>query len=433
MSQYASGYLYGGNNPTLGTDPSGNFFFASLAYLIPAAIGAGQGLAIANQRDLDPLGKFGFFLAGGVVGGLSGAAATPISSTTSGILGMAVGSSISSVGFSALSGGAMSPSVNFAFGTYDFGSGKVNWTNPFKNENWMEVLGDATSLAAIGKDAFRVQLAIRGKNDPAVQEFNQYPRGEHGQGGYPYDDIGGTGDIGGQRIYDGLRRGDGKITGLIPDAVASSGDVNEMNVARFRYRGWTGPTKIEHLRRNFLHYKFEIVETSRWGDVVVAAEVYQNYWPVQSLGGVGVVFHGVFEGQTVFGAFEPAAIPAVVFTDPEIAWCGLTETEAKERGRDIKVARFPWAASGRATTLGRSDGVTKLIVDPQTERVLGVGIAGPGAGELIAEGVLAVEMAALASDIALSIHPHPTLSETLMESADLSYGQSIRYYRPRKR
>jgi dihydrolipoamide dehydrogenase len=131
-------------------------------------------------------------------------------------------------------------------------------------------------------------------------------------------------------------------------------------------------------------------------------------------------------------AYEPRAIPAVVFTDPEIAWCGLTETEAKASGRKVEVARFPWAASGRAATLGRSDGVTKLIFEPGSEVLLGMGIAGPGAGELIAEGVLAVEMGAVASDLSLSIHPHPTLSETIMESADLFHGQSTHFYR-RKR
>jgi dihydrolipoamide dehydrogenase len=131
-------------------------------------------------------------------------------------------------------------------------------------------------------------------------------------------------------------------------------------------------------------------------------------------------------------AFEPNAIPAVVFTDPEIAWCGLTETQAQKESREIKVARFPWGASGRATTLDRTEGMTKLIVDPQTERVLGVGIVGAGAGELIAEGVLAIEMGALAHDIALTIHPHPTLSETVMESAEVFFGTSTHVYRPKR-
>jgi dihydrolipoamide dehydrogenase len=131
-------------------------------------------------------------------------------------------------------------------------------------------------------------------------------------------------------------------------------------------------------------------------------------------------------------AFEPNAIPAVVFTDPEVAWCGLTETQAENEKREIKVAKFPWAASGRAVTIDRPEGVTKLIVDPQTERVLGVGIVGAGAGELIAEGVLAVEMAALASDVAMTIHPHPTLSETLMNSAEVFYGNSTDIYRPKR-
>jgi len=131
-------------------------------------------------------------------------------------------------------------------------------------------------------------------------------------------------------------------------------------------------------------------------------------------------------------AFEPNAIPAVVFSDPEIAWCGLTETQAQKEGREIKVARFPWGASGRAMTLDRTDGMTKLIMDPHSERVLGVGIVGVGAGELIAEGVVAIEMAAQAKDIALSIHPHPTLSETIMESAEVFFGTSTHVYRPKR-
>jgi dihydrolipoamide dehydrogenase len=131
-------------------------------------------------------------------------------------------------------------------------------------------------------------------------------------------------------------------------------------------------------------------------------------------------------------AFEPNAIPAVVFTDPEVAWCGLTETQAQKENREIKVAKFPWAASGRAVTLDRPEGMTKLIFDPQTERVLGVGIVGVGAGEMIAEGVLAIEMAAVAKDVALTIHPHPTLSETVMESAEVFFGTSTHIYRPKR-
>jgi dihydrolipoamide dehydrogenase len=131
-------------------------------------------------------------------------------------------------------------------------------------------------------------------------------------------------------------------------------------------------------------------------------------------------------------AFAPAAIPAVVFTDPEIAWAGLTETEAETQGKKVSVAKFPWGASGRAISLGRTDGVTKLIIDPQSERVLGVGICGPSAGELISEGVLAIEMGATAKDVALTIHPHPTLSETVMEAAEVFYGHATHVYRPKR-
>jgi dihydrolipoamide dehydrogenase len=121
-------------------------------------------------------------------------------------------------------------------------------------------------------------------------------------------------------------------------------------------------------------------------------------------------------------AFEPRGIPAVVFTDPEISWVGVTEAEALQRGMEFKVARFPWAASGRALTLDRTEGLTKLIVDTKTERILGVGICGVGAGDLIGEGALALEMGATAEDIAYTIHPHPTLTESLMEAAEVFYG-----------
>jgi dihydrolipoamide dehydrogenase len=131
--------------------------------------------------------------------------------------------------------------------------------------------------------------------------------------------------------------------------------------------------------------------------------------------------------------FEPRAIPAVVFTDPEIAWCGLTETQAKAAGLEVEVAKFPWGASGRAMTLDRPEGLTKLVIEPGSGRVLGVGLVGAGAGELIAEGVLAVEMGAVAEDLRLTIHPHPTLSETLMESAEVFFGQSTHVYKPRRK
>jgi dihydrolipoyl dehydrogenase len=136
----------------------------------------------------------------------------------------------------------------------------------------------------------------------------------------------------------------------------------------------------------------------------------------------------VIVGENV--AFEPLAIPAVVFTDPELAWCGLTETQAASERRAVTIARFPWAASGRAISIDRMDGLTKLVLDPETGRVLGVGIVGSGAGELIAEGVLAIEMGATATDMKLTIHPHPTLTETVMESAEVFYGQATHVFRP---
>jgi dihydrolipoamide dehydrogenase len=138
----------------------------------------------------------------------------------------------------------------------------------------------------------------------------------------------------------------------------------------------------------------------------------------------------VIAGENV--AFHPQAIPAVVFTDPEIAWAGLTEAQAEKEGRKVTIAKFPWGASGRAVTLDRTDGLTKLLFDPATERILGVGLVGAGAGELIAEGVLAIEMGANATDLKLSIHPHPTLTETMMESAEVFFGSATHVYRPKR-
>ena len=166
-----------------------------------------------------------------------------------------------------------------------------------------------------------------------------------------------------------------------------------------------------------------------------------HIWAIGDVAGEPMLAHkATYEGKVAVQAiqgkrsiYDPAAIPAVVFTDPEIAWAGLTELEAKDQGIAIKVAKFPWSASGRATTLDRSDGLTKLITHPETEQILGIGICGPGAGELIAEGTLAIEMGATVEDLSLTIHPHPTLSETVMESADAYYGHSPHFYQPKKK
>ena len=162
----------------------------------------------------------------------------------------------------------------------------------------------------------------------------------------------------------------------------------------------------------------------------------QNIYAIGDIAGEPMLAHkATYEAKIAVeamcgkpAAYDPAAIPAVVFTDPELAWCGLTESEAQVRGRDVKISRFPWAASGRAVTLGRSDGLTKLISDRRTERVLGVGIVGVGAGELIAEAALAIEMGARVSDLQMTIHAHPTLSETVLETAELFFGQSPHYF-----
>jgi dihydrolipoamide dehydrogenase len=151
-----------------------------------------------------------------------------------------------------------------------------------------------------------------------------------------------------------------------------------------------------------------------------------SIWAVGDVTGEPMLAHramrqGKVVAEAIAGrpaAFDNVAVPAVVFTDPEVAWCGLMEAEAQRAGRDVKIAKFQWAASGRAATLGRADGLTKLVVDPESGRVLGVGIVGPGAGELIAEGTVAVEAALTAEDLAATIHTHPTLSESLMEAAE---------------
>jgi len=166
-----------------------------------------------------------------------------------------------------------------------------------------------------------------------------------------------------------------------------------------------------------------------------------HIWAIGDVAGEPMLAHkATYEGkvavQAIMGKrsiYDPAAIPAVVFTDPEIAWAGITELEAKAQGIAVKVAKFPWSASGRASTLDRSDGLTKLITHPETEQILGIGICGPGAGELIAEGTLAIEMGATVEDLSLTIHPHPTLSETVMESAEVYYGHSPHFFQPKKK
>jgi dihydrolipoamide dehydrogenase len=146
------------------------------------------------------------------------------------------------------------------------------------------------------------------------------------------------------------------------------------------------------------------------------------------------IAEGLAAAEAIAGrpaAFEPRAVPAVVFTDPEVAWCGLTEPEARERGLDVRVTRVPWTASGRAVAMGRTDGLTKMVFEAATGRVLGVGLVGPHAGDLLAEGVLAVEMGAVAADLADTIHTHPTLSETLGEAAELFLGHPVHLPPPR--
>ncbi len=160
-----------------------------------------------------------------------------------------------------------------------------------------------------------------------------------------------------------------------------------------------------------------------------------NIWSIGDCAGQPMLAHKASaEGRVAVeslsgkkSVFAPRAIPAVVFTDPEIAWAGLTENDAKAQNRDVKILKFPWAASGRALSMGRTDGVTKFICDPATGQVLGCGIAGVHAGDLIGEAVLAIEMGATAEDVALSIHAHPTLSETLMEAAEMIYGSAVHY------
>jgi dihydrolipoamide dehydrogenase len=186
------------------------------------------------------------------------------------------------------------------------------------------------------------------------------------------------------------------------------------------------------------------VKVNKQGFVVVDKQLKTDDASIYAIGdivgGAMLAHKAAAEGkvavEAILGnkvAFEPNAIPAVVFTDPEIAWAGLTETEAREKGIKVEVAKFPWSASGRAATMDRNDGMTKLIIEPETERILGVGIVGVCAGDMIAEGTLAIEMGAVVKDLELTIHPHPTLSETMMFAAELFYGHATDMYRPKRK
>ncbi len=162
----------------------------------------------------------------------------------------------------------------------------------------------------------------------------------------------------------------------------------------------------------------------------------ENIYAIGDLTGEPMLAHkatheGRIAAEVISGdeasAYDPAAVPGIVFTHPEIAWTGLQENEAKEKGIDVKVLKFPWSASGRAGTMGTSNGLTKLVTDPETGRILGGGVAGKHAGSLIPEINLAIEMAATAEDLSLTIHPHPTLSETIMEAAEIFMGVPTHY------
>jgi dihydrolipoamide dehydrogenase len=184
------------------------------------------------------------------------------------------------------------------------------------------------------------------------------------------------------------------------------------------------------------------VEIDRRGFVVVDDQMRTGDPHILAIGDVAgepmLAHKATHQGRVAIEAllgepavFEPHAIPAVVFTDPEIAWAGLTEEQAKAEGIQVEICKYPWAASGRAQALGRTEGFTKLLVDPETERVLGIGLVGINAGDLISEGVLAIEMGATVRDICETIHPHPTLSETVMNAAEVFFGTATEIYRPK--
>lgn len=187
-------------------------------------------------------------------------------------------------------------------------------------------------------------------------------------------------------------------------------------------------TQVKVDQRGFV----EIDSQQRTDDpkILAVGDITGNPMLAHKAAAEGRIVAEVLAGRSV--QFQPRAIPAVVFTDPEIAWAGLTETEAKAQERPIAVAQFPWAASGRAQAVGRTEGTTKWIIDPDTERILGCGIVGPGAGDLIGEAVLAIESETKIGDVAKAIHPHPTLTETLGAAAEVYFGTATDLYRPKR-
>jgi dihydrolipoamide dehydrogenase len=194
---------------------------------------------------------------------------------------------------------------------------------------------------------------------------------------------------------------------------------------------------------NFLNLDSADIEMNDFGFINV--DVYQrtsikNIFAIGDIAGNPMLAHkATHEGKVAAevasdhpAAFDAKAIPSVVYTDPEVAWAGLTEIEAKEKNIPYETGDFPWAASGKALAIGANQGKTKILFDPETKQVLGVGIVGPGAGDLISEGMLAIEMGADAEDIGLTIHPHPTLSETFAAAAEMFSGTITDLYIPKK-
>lgn len=185
------------------------------------------------------------------------------------------------------------------------------------------------------------------------------------------------------------------------------------------------------------------VAVDDYGFINVDAQMHTNVPHIFAIGDIvgqpmlahKAVHEGKVAAEVIAGmksAFDPMTIPSVAYTDPEVAWMGLNETEAKAQNIDYVKGAFPWAASGRSLSLGRDEGLTKALFDKETGRIIGAGIVGPNAGELIAEAVLALEMGADAEDIGLTIHPHPTLSETFGFAAEMAEGSITDLLPPRK-